>query len=33
MAADAALLADVGFFKLLDEDERAVLAQQVDRPA
>ena len=31
MATDAALLADVGFFKLLDEDERAVLAQQVER--
>lgn len=30
MAADAALLADVGFFKLLDGDERAVLAQQVE---
>ncbi len=31
MATDAALLADVGFFKLLDDDERAVLAQQIDR--
>ena len=30
MATDAALLADVGFFKLLDDDERAVLAQQVE---
>ncbi len=31
MATEAALLADVGFFKLLDEDERAVLAQQIER--
>ena len=31
MGTDAALLADVGFFKLLDNDEQAVLAQQVDR--
>src|SRR5512143_2163380 len=31
MATDAALLADVGFFKLLDDDERAVLAQQIER--
>jgi uncharacterized membrane protein len=30
MATDAALLADVGFFKLLDDDERAVLAQQLE---
>jgi uncharacterized membrane protein len=30
MATDAALLADVGFFKLLDEDERMVLAQQIE---
>jgi CRP/FNR family transcriptional regulator, cyclic AMP receptor protein len=30
MATDAVLLADVGFFKLLDDDERAVLAQQVE---
>jgi len=30
MATDAALLADVGFFKLLDDDERAVLAQQIE---
>lgn len=30
MATDATLLADVGFFKLLDDDERAVLAQQVE---
>jgi CRP/FNR family cyclic AMP-dependent transcriptional regulator len=30
MATDSILLADVGFFKLLDEDEREVLAQQVE---
>ena len=30
MSTDAALLADVGFFKLLDEDECALLAQQID---
>ncbi len=30
MATDAVLLADVGFFKLLDDDERAVLAQQIE---
>ncbi len=30
MATDAALLADVGFFKLLDDDERTVLAQQIE---
>jgi uncharacterized membrane protein len=30
MATDATLLADVGFFKLLDDDERAVLAQQIE---
>jgi uncharacterized membrane protein len=30
MATESTLLADIGFFKLLDEDERAVLAQQVD---
>ena len=30
MATDAALLADVGFFKLLDDEERAVLAQQLE---
>jgi len=33
MATDAVLLADVGFFKLLDEDERAVLAQQIEHRA
>lgn len=31
MATDAALLADIGFFKFLDEDERLVLAQQVEQ--
>ncbi len=31
MATDAALLADVGFFKFLDEDERAVLSQQIEQ--
>jgi CRP/FNR family cyclic AMP-dependent transcriptional regulator len=31
MATDATLLADIGFFKLLDDDERAVLAQQIER--
>ena len=31
MATDAALLVDVGFFKLLDDDERAVLAQQIEQ--
>lgn len=31
MATEAALLADVGFFKFLDEDERTVLAQQVEQ--
>jgi CRP/FNR family transcriptional regulator, cyclic AMP receptor protein len=31
MATDANLLADVGFFKLLDEDERVVLSQQVEQ--
>ena len=31
MATEATLLADVGFFKFLDEDERAVLAQQVEQ--
>jgi CRP/FNR family cyclic AMP-dependent transcriptional regulator len=31
MATDATLLADVGFFKFLDEDERTVLAQQVEQ--
>jgi CRP/FNR family transcriptional regulator, cyclic AMP receptor protein len=30
MATDAILLADVGFFKLFDDDERAVLAQQAE---
>ncbi len=31
MSTDAQLLADVSIFKLLDDDERAVLAQQIDR--
>lgn len=31
MATDATLLADVGFFKFLDEDERAVLSQQIEQ--
>lgn len=31
MATDASWLTDVGFFKLLDDDERAVLAQQIER--
>ncbi len=30
MATDVNLLADIAFFKLLDDDERAVLAQQID---
>jgi CRP-like cAMP-binding protein len=30
MPADAVLLADVGFFKVLDDDEQAVLAQRVE---
>jgi CRP/FNR family cyclic AMP-dependent transcriptional regulator len=30
MATDATLLADIGFFNLLDDDERAVLAQQIE---